>query len=89
MKRYRLWRWQRQYRKSMRYKKPRRYWVVVKVVAKRDYGYWRGCYKYNGYTFTEHPSQAYLFNSEGLAETTANNTELWRKTNYRVIRIKQ
>ena len=89
MKRYKLWRWQRQYRKSMQYKKPRRHWVVVKVIAHKDYGYWRGCYKYGGYTFSDCPTKAYLFNTEDLAENTAYNSELWRKTRYRVIQIKQ
>lgn len=89
MKRYRLWRWQRQYRKSFRYKKPRRHWVVVKVVARRDYGYWRGCYKYGGYGFTDKLERAYHFNSKEHAESTADNTELWRKTGYRVVQIKK
>jgi hypothetical protein len=86
---YRLWKWQRNYHKLGQYKHPRKLYVVVKVVGSREYGYWRGCHKYDGYTFTPHPAKAYLFKCKDQAEATADNSMLYRHANYKVIRYKK
>jgi hypothetical protein len=86
---YRLWKWQRNYRKQGQYKRPRKMYVVVKVVAGREYGYWRGCYQYNGHTFSPEPAKAYLFRCKKQAEATADNSMLYRYANYKVIRYRK
>jgi hypothetical protein len=86
---YRLWKWQRNYRKQGQYKRPRKLYVVVKVVAGKEYGYWRGCYKYNGHTFTPHRAKAFKFTCKEQAEATADNSMLYRYSNYKVVRYKK
>ena len=70
-------------------KPPRVLFVVVRLIGKREYGYWRGCYKYDGHTFTPHPSKAYLFKCKDQAEATADNSMLYRYASYKVIRYRK
>lgn len=87
--RFRLWLWKRNYDRLGRYKKPRKLYAVRKVLYGKEYGWWLGCYKYNGYAFTKNKRKAYLFCRKELAETTANNSNLDRVCEYRVVRYKR
>lgn len=85
----RQWWGHRQYLRSFRPRRHRKKWVVRKVVGDKAYGYWRGSEKYNGATFTNDVTRAKVFCSRQSAQSNADNTMLYKHSNYRVERLQK
>ena len=85
----RQWWRHRQYLRSFHPRRRRKRWVVRKVVGDKVYGYWRGSEKYNGATFTSDPTKAKVFTSRQSAQSNADNTMLYKHSNYRVERLQK
>ena len=70
-------------------KPPRVLFVVVRLIGKREYGYWRGSERNKGTTFTPNPDLASKYRTEQQAQANADNSMLWRYCNYRVRQLKK
>lgn len=84
------WWWtRRQYKRSFRPRRHRHRFVVRKLVGGRVYEYWCGPHKYNGTTFTNDVKRAVQFPSKTHAQSTADNTMLYKYANYQVEKLRK
>lgn len=64
-------------------------YCVAKTIGGRRFGYWRGVYKGNGFTFTSDHNRAECWKRRELAQLAADNSMLYMHASYEVVKIRK
>ncbi len=85
--RYRYWNWKRKDTKKQQALQhtPRYLYVVVRLIVGKEYGWWRGTER--NHAFTRDINKACKFRTAKCAQTTADNSLLYKLADYKVCKI--